>query len=157
MDHHQEIIILPFRSEYQSEVKDLVLAGLIEHWGTLDPAKNPDLDNISTVYDNAIFLVARLNNKIIGTGALVPKSKDVAEIVRMSVASEMRRKGVGSMIFQNLYERAKFAGYKRLILETTETWHEAIEFYQRLGFYITHHLNGDVYFSLDVQEQVNEL
>jgi hypothetical protein len=42
----QDIIILPFQPENQSEVKNLISAGLAEHWGTLDSTRNPDLDNM---------------------------------------------------------------------------------------------------------------
>jgi ribosomal protein S18 acetylase RimI-like enzyme len=87
---------------------------------------------------------------IIGAGALVPGSNHTAEIVRMSVAVDMRRKGVGSGILQRLCEHAKSSGVQRLVLETTETWHEVIEFYRRFGFQITHYINGDVYFVLDL-------
>jgi len=150
MNQAQEITILPFQSEYQSEVKELILAGLAEHWGTLDLTKNPDLHDIGYTYANAVFLVAWKNNKIIGTGALVPKSNDTAEIVRMSVAKDMRRKGVGRKILQRLCEQAKRNGYKRLVLETTETWHEVIEFYKQFGFKETHLLDGDIYLALDL-------
>ena len=146
----QDISILPFQSEYQSEVKNLVLNGLAEHWGTLDPTKNPDLNDNGLTYANATFLVAWQNNKVIGTGALVPKSNDTAEIVRMSVAKDMRRKGVGRKILQRLCEQAKLNGYKHLVLETTETWLEVIEFYKQFGFQVTHLLDGDVYFALDL-------
>jgi putative acetyltransferase len=150
MNQSQDITILPFQPEYQSEVKNLVLAGLAEHWGTLDPTKNPDLDDIGFTYAYAVFLVAWQNNKIIGTGALVPKSNGTAEIVRISVAANMRRKGIGRKILQGLCEQAKLDGYKRLVLETTETWYEVVEFYKQFGFQITHYLDGDVYFSLEI-------
>jgi putative acetyltransferase len=150
MDQSPDITILPYQSEYQVEVKNLVLAGLAEHWGTLDPTKNPDLNDISHAYANGIFLVAWQNNQIIGTGAFLPISKDTAEVVRMSVVAGMRRKGVGRVILQQLCERAKINGYKRLVLETTETWNEVIEFYKGFGFQITHYLEGDVYFALDL-------
>ena len=150
MNQSQDIIILPFQSEYQVEVKNLVLAGLAEHWGTLDPTKNQDLNDISCTYAHGIFLVAWQNNQIIGTGALLPMSNDTAEIVRMSVVANMRRKGIGKMILQIICERAKIDGYKRLVVETTETWNEVIEFYKQFGFQITHYLDGDVYFALDL-------
>jgi GNAT superfamily N-acetyltransferase len=150
MNQSQDITILPFQSEYQAEVKNLVLAGLAEHWGTLDPTKNPDLDDISRTYANGMFLVAWQNDQIIGTGALLPMSNDNAQIVRMSVAASMRRKGIGRKILQKLCERAKIDGYKRLLLEATDTWKEVIEFYKQYGFQITHYLDGDVYFSLDL-------
>ena len=152
MNSSQDITILPFQPEYQTEVKHLVLAGLVEHWGKLDSSKNPDLDDIGFAYANAFFLVAWQNDKIIGTGALVPKSNDIAEIVRMSVAANMRRNGVGRKILHKLFEYAKSNGYKRLVLETTETWHEVIEFYKQFGFQITHYLDGDVYFALDISK-----
>ena len=150
MNQLQDITILPFQSEYQAEAKNLVLAGLAEHWGTLDPTKNQDLNDISSSYANGIFLVAWQNNQIIGTGALLPMSNDTAEIVRMSVVANMRRKGIGKMILQKICERSKIDGYKRLVVETTETWNEVIEFYKQFGFQITHYLDGDVYFALDL-------
>jgi putative acetyltransferase len=150
MNAAENITIRPFQSENQAETKKLILAGLAEHWGTLDPSKNPDLDNISLNYADGLFLVALENNKIIGTGALVPKSADMAEIVRMSVAAHTRRRGFGKRILHELCEYAQQNGYKKLVLETTETWHEVIKFYKEFGFQITHHLDGDVYFALDL-------
>jgi len=150
MNSVQNIAILPLQPKHQAEAKELILAGLAEHWGTLDPSKNPDLNDISSNYSKGLFLVALQNNKIIGTGAIVPRSNDVAEILRMSVAAIMRRQGIGKMILTQLCEYAKSNGYKRIILETTDTWQEAIEFYKRLGFQITHYLDGDVYFALDL-------
>ena len=149
----QDIYILPFQPENQVEVRDLILAGLVEHWDLLDPGKNPDLNDISSAYANAVFLVAWYQKRIIGTGALISKSNNTAEIVRMSVAADMRRNGIGGMIVRQLCEHAKSSGYKHLILETTETWDEVIEFYKKFGFYITHRLNGDVYFALDLYRE----
>ena len=54
----QDITILPFQPEHQSEVKRLVLEGLAEHWGALDLTLNSDLNDISAAYDHSVFLVA---------------------------------------------------------------------------------------------------
>lgn len=149
----QRILIQPFKSEDQEAVKSLILAGLAQHWGEIDPALNPDLNDISTSYADATFLVAWFDGRIIGTGALVPKSDQVAEIVRMSVAAEMRRQGIGTKILQRLCQEAKGLGFQRIIVETTSTWYEVIEFYKRFGFRITHHqdgeFGGEVHFALD--------
>ena len=146
----QNITIVPFKTAYQAEVKNLILAGLVEHWGTLDPSKNPDLDDISASYANGLFLVALLDEKLIGTGAIIPKDNYTAEIVRMSVAAPMRRKGIGKIILSKLCDHARSTGCRRVILETTDSWHEVIAFYKRYGFQITHYLDGDVYFVLDL-------
>jgi hypothetical protein len=57
------ISIQPFQSEDQAEVKSLILAGLVEHWGRLDPSKNPDLEDIQSSYAGAVFLVARTQGR----------------------------------------------------------------------------------------------
>ena len=142
------IDLRPFRPEDQQQVQALILAGLAEHWGTLDPSKNPDLKNIAGSYAGAVFLVAEQDDKIVGSGALVPRSVETAEIVRMSVAAEKRRLRLGSLILKELCSQAKKLGFRRIVLETTETWHEVIDFYKRSGFDITHYKNGDVYFEL---------
>ena len=150
MDQSEGITIRPFQPEDQLEVRQLILAGLAEHWVGLDPSLNPDLDDIQNAYANAFFLVALQNGKIIGSGALVPRSDDTAEIVRMSVAAYKRRKGIGRRILENLCAQAKQLGYRRIVLETTHTWREVIKFYEQFGFEVTHHLDGDVYFSLEI-------
>lgn len=144
------IVITQFQAENQDAVKDLILSGLADHWGQLDSTKNPDLDDIAASYANEVFLVAWQGDKIVGTGALVHRSDETGEIVRMSVAREMRRQGIGSLILQQLIERARSKGYCRVILETTKTWSEVIEFYLKLGFQITHEQNGEIYFKLDL-------
>ena len=146
----QEIMLRPFRPDHQSEVKQLILSGLAEHWGQLDPTKNLDLDDISSTYANATFLTAWLGGRLVGTGALVPREERAAEIVRMSVASEMRRCGIGRMILQALCQKARELGFQRVILETTEMWIEVVSFYLNDGFQITHRKDGDVYFAFNL-------
>jgi len=140
----------PFRPADQCAAKALILAGLLEHWGTLDPTLNPDLDDIATSYKDATFLVACDGSRIVGTGVLKPRETDAGEIVRMSVAGDMRRRGLGRRILDALIADARDRGYARIILETTQTWAGAIAFYQNAGFEITHHQDGDVYFVMDL-------
>ncbi len=143
-----EIIISDFQPSDQDEAKALILSGLVDHWGWLDPALNPDLNDIAETYRQAIFLVARLDGRLVGTGALKPRGEGVAEIVRMSVAKDLRRLGLGRKILTELVERARVMSLRKIILETTETWGEVIAFYLSFGFRITHHQDGDVYFEL---------
>ena len=151
MDKKLTIKIVPFRPEGQKPVRNLILAGLEEYWGALDESKNPDLRNIAESYENGVFLVAWLDNEIVGTGAFIPRV-ETAEIVRMSVAQRVRRQGIGQQILKELCCRAYQRGFNQVILETTATWKNAIEFYKTFGFQITHFSNGDMYFSLDLQD-----
>ena len=146
------IDILPFQPQDQKAAQALILAGLVEHWGFLDETKNPDLVDIAASYRDGVFLVAWLDGQIVGTGASLPRADQTVEVVRMSVTSQLRRRGVGRQILDELCRQAQQAGYQRVILETTTTWHEVIAFYTQFGFQITHYTEGDVYFTLDLEE-----
>ena len=151
MTGFEEVTILPFQAEDQAQVKALILAGLGEHWGGIDPTLNPDLNNIQSSYGEATFLVAWHAGRIVGTGALLPRPGLTGEIVRMSVAADCRRRGIGRRILDHLVEKARSAGYRRLTLETTATWQDAVGFYLGYGFNITHYHEGDVYFVIEVK------
>ena len=152
----QQISIQPFKSEDQQAVKHLIQTGLGEHWGTIDETLNPDLNDIGASYAQATFLVAWCDGRIVGTGALTPRPEQCGEIVRMSVAADMRRQGVATQILDRLCQEAGTLGFKRLILETTSTWHEVIAFYEAYGFRITHRQQSefgeDTYFALDLDK-----
>ncbi|MFO7539959.1 MAG: GNAT family N-acetyltransferase [Chloroflexota bacterium] len=146
------ITIRPFQPADQQAAKALILAGLTAHWGRLDPTKNPDLDNIAASYAGATFLVAYREDDLIATGALVPLSPTTAEIKRMSVAATYQRQGIGRLLLDHLLTQGRAAGYRTIQLETTATWQQAIRFYQKAGFALTHFANGDAYFQLDLAQ-----
>ncbi len=147
------IKIIPFQPTDQSAAKTIIINGLVDHWGFLDESLNPDLDDIATTYADGVFLVAWLDDEIIGTGAFKPHSEKQVEIVRMSVSKELRRQGIGQQILTELCNRAAQAGYAEVILETTETWQDVIDFYLNYGFEITHHSNGDAWFKMDLKKR----
>ncbi len=139
---------IPFHPSDQPAAKALILDGLVDHWGVLDESLNPDLDDIATFYADGVFLVAWRDGEIIGTGAFKPHSEKQVEIVRMSVSKELRRQGIGQQILTELCNRASQAGYEEVILETTETWQDVINFYLSYGFVITHYQDGDAWFRM---------
>ena len=128
------VAIRPFQPEDQGVVKALILAGLEQHWGVLDLTKNPDLDDIAASYGDALFLTAWIGDRLVGTGALIREADGVARIVRMSVAADIRRRGVGKALLARLCENAEIAGYRQIVLETTSEWQDAVAFYARFGF-----------------------
>jgi GNAT superfamily N-acetyltransferase/molybdopterin converting factor small subunit len=145
--------IRPFRPADQPACKALILAGLVEHWGFLDPSLNPDLDDIDASYAQGCFLTAWEGEGLIGTGAFLAVDAQTVQVVRMSVLKALRAKGVGSTILAALLAEAATRGYLRAVLETTETWQEVVRFYLKAGFEITHRLDGDIFFEKDLLEQ----
>ncbi len=138
--------IRPFHPSDQPAAKALILAGLVEHWGWLDPSKNRDLDDIAASYADGIFLVVYEGERLVGTGALLPEGENGGRIVRMSVDRGERKKGYGRELLQFLLQAAKDRGHNQVVLETTATWVDAIRFYEANGFHRTHETDGDVHF-----------
>ena len=147
------IQVRPFHPQDQTVVKQLVLAGLAEHWGVLDPNLNPDLNDIASSYVGETFLVIVQEGEIIGCGALIEEEgggERYGRIVRMSVKEENRRQGLGQLILHQLQNTAQQRQFHKIVLETTETWHEVVAFYQANGFQITYHQDGDTHFEKNI-------
>ncbi|PJF46481.1 MAG: GNAT family N-acetyltransferase [Candidatus Thermofonsia Clade 3 bacterium] len=143
-----DLVIARFTPADQPEAQALILAGMEERWGALDPSLNPDLNDIAKNYAGGIFLVARWEGQLVGTGALLPEGERTGRIVRMSVARSHRCRGIGARILQALLDEARSRGYRTIVLETTETWDDAIAFYLKHGFRIVARRDGEVHFAL---------
>jgi GNAT superfamily N-acetyltransferase len=143
-----ELLVQPFDLVDQPAAKALILQGLEEHWGELDRSLNPDLNDIASTYADGIFLCAWLDAELVGTGAIMPEREGVMRVMRMSVQRERRRMGIASRLLQALLDEARRRGCHTVVLETTETWADAIGFYLRHGFHIVEHRDGDAHFEL---------
>jgi GNAT superfamily N-acetyltransferase len=73
-------------------------------------------------------------NEAIGCGAIRKYASDTMEIKRMFVRKDQRRKGIASMILDELECWAKELGFTRCILETGEKLPEAINLYQKKSY-----------------------
>ena len=81
-----ELSIGPFAAHDQDAVQALILDGLREHWGQLDPSLNPDLDDLARSYREGTVLVAWRDGGIVGAGAVVPTEAGEGEVKRLGVA-----------------------------------------------------------------------
>jgi GNAT superfamily N-acetyltransferase len=143
------------RPDLHDAVRDLILSGLAEHWGTVDPALNHDLDDLTSAHARGRSLVACDGKRVVGTGTVVPLERGTAELVRMSVAPSHRRSGVGRGLVAELVGVARGWGMSRVVLETTADWTEVVRFYERCGFTQTHNADGefgrDAWFEMNLE------
>jgi putative acetyltransferase len=137
------ISIHDVRPEFDDAVRTLILSGLAEHWGTVDPTLNQDLVDMAGTYAGGRILVACDGDRVVGTGTVYPRDVETAEIVRMSVAPGYRRTGLGRRLVDDLVETARAWGASRVVLETSSGWTEVVQFYERCGFTVTHTEDGD--------------
>lgn len=132
------MIIRKFESKDQVPVKALILSGLGEYFGFIDETLNPDLNDIVLSFFDGCFLVGEIEGEIVATGGYKSFDDQIIKIERVSVHSKFRRHGLASQLFNALISKAKKAGYKRVVLETTSDWDKAIKFWLKNGFQITH-------------------
>jgi GNAT superfamily N-acetyltransferase len=90
--------ITRFEKKHQSKVRALILQGLEEHWGCIDENLNEDLVDIESSYRDGLFILAWIDNQLVGTGALIPEEEGVMRVARMSVLKPYRRQGIGKKI-----------------------------------------------------------
>lgn len=148
-----EIEIRPFRPGDQAAVRALVLAGLADHFGELDPTLNHDLDDITANYadQGGVVIVAALDGEIVGTGTMIPVEPGVSRLVRMSVARQVRGRGLGKRLVRHLVDIARTRGDRRVLVETNDDWHDAIALYRACGFGDERFADGDIHFRLDLR------
>lgn len=85
-----------------------------------------------TKVENAVFLIAYLDDIPYGCGALRKISNDTAEIKR--IYARKNTIGIGRAIVRRLEERAQKFGYRYLLLETRVQNTHAIQFYESCGY-----------------------
>jgi GNAT superfamily N-acetyltransferase len=130
------VTIRPFEPSDQEALRRLVLAGLTEHWGFLDETKNPDLEDIQRSYvdQGDSVLVALVDGRIVGSGALVAESDLTGRVVRMSVDRAMRRNGIARQMVARLLDVARDRGFREVLVETNHDWDPAVSLYLHCGF-----------------------
>lgn len=81
-----------------------------------------------------VFLVARMQQRAVGCGALRLLDGSTAELKRMYVDTAMRGRGVGRAVLERLEQAARQMGVSRLVLETGVSQDAAIGLYRGAGF-----------------------
>lgn len=130
--------VRPWQDTDQTAVRNLILAGLAQRFGTADPALTPDLHDIASHYlaHEATFLVAEGAHGIVACGALIHEKGEpnTMRLVRISVLPTHQKQGLGRLVSQLLLAVAQRRGAKRVVLETNSDWHNALRLYKSLGF-----------------------
>lgn len=91
-----------------------------------------DLNNID-VYYKGNFWIAIDNGKIIGSIGLLMKGT-IGEIKRVYISSDYRRKGIGTLLYNQLEQTAKNMNIKELQLSAGINLENAHNFYEKIGY-----------------------
>jgi len=131
----------------------VIESGLKEYFPNYDSKYNPDLVNLYDYYNKtgSIFLIGMINDATVATGGIIGEKDDIARIVRMSVKKEYRREGYASIILKALEKKAFDQGYKKIVLETTKTWKQAISFYKKNNYNVTYTDTDNIHFKKSIE------
>lgn len=84
--------------------------------------------------EGCAFVVARLAGRAVGCGAVRPLEAGVAEVKRMYVEPDARRRGVARRVLRELERIARELSYSAVRLETGLKQPEAIRLYEGEGY-----------------------
>jgi putative acetyltransferase len=82
-----------------------------------------------------VFVVAYVNEMPVGCGAIRPIDEEATELKRFYVEVSYRQQGIAKRMLDFLEGQAKALGYKVVKLETGVEQPEAVNFYEKHGFY----------------------
>jgi len=143
------IEIRPIQQHEVAEAKRLIFTiafELFKEAGSLEESiamytaqgKLSEMDDVQKNYfeNGGTFLVTVAEGYIIGTGAIRFLEEGVCELKRLWLLFEYHHQGFGYRMMQELLGIARQRGYKAMRLLTDPVVQmNAVEFYQRLGFY----------------------
>ena len=98
-----------------------------------DPYPLSLLDQLYRSYPNG-FIVVELNGEVVGYAIGTMRWGGVGHVLAIAVDPPYRRRGIGSMLMENLLGRLRAGGAKKIRLEVRKSNLDAKQFYLALGF-----------------------
>lgn len=103
----------------------------------------------------ALLVLSGDDGRLMGCVALRDMGNGQAELKRMFLDIGLRGQGQGRTLGEAILDRARSAGYRRIVLDTLDYMGAALKLYDRLGFrriapYYNNPLPGVVYMGRDL-------
>jgi len=120
-------------------VREIIVSALLEH-GLVpgDAETDADLLDLPAYYGRPghrfDVLVEESTGRVIGSVGLAPVGPDEAELRKMYLAAEHRRRGLGRALITHALHVAREMGYHRIRLETATCLGAAIRLCEKYGF-----------------------
>ncbi|MDE1465440.1 bifunctional helix-turn-helix transcriptional regulator/GNAT family N-acetyltransferase [Spartinivicinus poritis] len=122
----------------------------------LDKQQLEQPENYYLLSGGVIFF-ALINQQAVGTFALYPTQPGVYELSKMAVDPTYQGCNIGQRLIEHAIAQANLLGAKKIILETASKLKPALALYQKMGFTVLPHPEGearftraDVYMELDL-------
>lgn len=146
-------ILEPFQPRLRAHFYRLNAAWL-ERYFEIEPLDRELLENPErTILElGGTIWFARLDDEVVGTGALLRESAGVYELGKMAVAEHCRGYGIGRLLLLELIAEFHRRGGRELFLESNSRLVPALRLYESMGFEHqsvpraqSHYARADVY------------
>jgi DNA-binding MarR family transcriptional regulator/GNAT superfamily N-acetyltransferase len=132
----ERLEIVPYRPAWRRHFEELNREWLEKKF----TVEGPDAAILSDPYGRivkpgGVILFARLDGRMVGTGALIRHLDGVYELAKMAVTEPHRGHGVGRRLAEALLAEAKMRGATLLFLETSPRLVAVRRWYERIGFH----------------------
>ena len=127
--------IINYSDEYADDYKQLNLEWLNKY----NLVETHDLEIINDprgmILDHGGYIyLARSDDEIVGTAAIVKEGEGVFELVKMAVNAAFQGKGISRMLIEKCLNKAKELKAKKVFLYSNSQLTRAIALYKKYGF-----------------------
>lgn len=129
------ITIIPYEEKYHSEFRQLNLEWLDQY----NLTESHDLmvlnDPNGTILNNGGFIwLAKDQDEIAGTIALINEGNGIFELAKMTVAKKWQGRGISKLLMETCLNKARAIGAKKISLFSNHQLHVALKLYEKYGF-----------------------
>ena len=148
-DAHQERLTIEAAAPDSADARHCIAGYFNELRQRLEAGFDPDrtarVADAEIAPPAGLLLLARLDGRAVGCGALRVKEDGIGEIKRLWVDESARGRGVARRLMQALEAEARSRGLSLLRLDTNRALSEAFALYQSCGFEEVAAFNAEPY------------
>lgn len=153
-----EIIIRPFERKDNAAMA-FVIRTVLSEFKANKPGTvyyDPTTDDLFSLFqkDKAAYFIVELNGEVLGGAGVYPTDNlpvGCCELVKLYLLDKARGKGLGRLLIENCFEKAKAFGYQSMYLESMPELNTAVGLYERCGFkYLDGPLGSSGHFGCDI-------
>jgi putative acetyltransferase len=129
------VTIIEYSGQYHQDFRRLNLEWL-EKYNLVESHDLEVLDDPkATILDTGGYIwLAKADNKIVGSAALMKEHDAVYELAKMSVTPEYRGRGISKQLMETCLAKAKQIGAKKISLFSNHQLLSALKLYEQYGF-----------------------
>ncbi len=129
------VTILDFEPEHAAKFRELN-EEWITHYFVMEEADHKSLgDPQGYILDKGGYiLMAKYNNEIVGTCALINDGNGIYELAKMAVTPKAQGLKIGKLLGEAAIKKARAAGALKVYLVSNRRLETALNLYKRLGF-----------------------